>query len=70
MTRHYCRDCQGVFCIKHTRYSPHGAFGECGLMSKCLCELCFSELPLDEQARLDATDNKLKARVKRRDKTT
>merc|ERR1712216_289045 len=59
LARHYCRDCQGVYCLQHTRYSPHASYGECGMMSKCLCLQCFDELSHDEQIRLDAVDNKL-----------
>lgn len=33
---------QGVYCLQHTRYSPHASYGECGMMSKvCVCASWF-----------------------------
>jgi hypothetical protein len=41
---HYCGLCQRVYCLQHTRISPHGTRGGCGLESKCVCYACFAEL--------------------------
>lgn len=57
--KHYCRDCQNVFCVKHTRISPHGTLGQCGLESNCLCQACFQCLPLEVQKKLEQI-NKLR----------
>ena len=48
-TRHYCSICQNVYCQKHTRYSPHGNLGSCGMESKCICQTCFLALPKASQ---------------------
>lgn len=45
MTSHYCSICQNIFCQRHTRYSPHGRLGSCGMESKCICQICFDDLP-------------------------
>lgn len=45
MTSHYCSICQNVFCHHHTRHSPHGKLGSCGMESKCICKICYEELP-------------------------
>lgn len=47
---HYCGLCQRVFCLQHTRASPHGPRGACGLESSCLCYACFAELAPAQQA--------------------
>lgn len=57
--KHYCRDCQNVFCVKHTRISPHGPLGRCGLESNCLCQTCFQCFPLEVQKKLEQI-NKLR----------
>lgn len=57
--KHYCRDCQNVFCVKHTRISPHGPLGRCGLETNCLCQACFQCLPLEVQKKLEQI-NKLR----------
>ena len=49
MQRHYCGLCQRHFCLAHTRISPHGPTGSCGLESKCLCAACFEELTPAQQ---------------------
>lgn len=38
--RHYCGRCQGIFCLEHTAYSPHGPTGSCGHESRCVCTNC------------------------------
>ena len=45
MTSHYCSICQNMYCQRHTAYSPHGRLGSCGMESKCICQLCYDELP-------------------------
>ncbi|CAK9217792.1 unnamed protein product [Sphagnum jensenii] len=50
---HYCRECQRVFCVRHTRISPHGARGQCGLDSNCYCYTCFASLPSDSKRKLE-----------------
>eukprot|EP00899_Mesostigma_viride_P005378 jgi/Mesvir1/14841/Mv05463-RA.2 len=57
--KHFCKECQWVFCSKHTRISPHGSTGRCGLDSRCYCENCFNALPANVQAILERT-NKLR----------
>eukprot|EP01018_Ginkgo_biloba_P032489 Gb_01581 [translate_table: standard] len=59
--KHYCRECQCVFCIKHTRISPHGPLGQCGLESNCVCVACFEGLSLEAQEKLEQM-NKLRVR--------
>mmetsp|Transcript_3012 Transcript_3012/g.7509 ORF Transcript_3012/g.7509 Transcript_3012/m.7509 type:complete len:777 (+) Transcript_3012:120-2450(+) len=46
---HYCGSCQRSFCGHHTRISPHGPTGSCGMDSACLCMQCYSRLPRDAQ---------------------
>lgn len=58
--KHYCGQCQSVYCVKHTRISPHGPRGQCGLESHCYCYSCFASLPKDVQRRLEE-HNKLRA---------
>uniref|UniRef100_A0A061SCX3 Calmodulin n=2 Tax=Tetraselmis sp. GSL018 TaxID=582737 RepID=A0A061SCX3_9CHLO len=53
---HYCGSCQRTFCRKHTRISPHGALGSCGLESNCYCVTCFSHMPPELQERLEQTN--------------
>mmetsp|Transcript_30747 Transcript_30747/g.86899 ORF Transcript_30747/g.86899 Transcript_30747/m.86899 type:complete len:425 (-) Transcript_30747:94-1368(-) len=55
---HYCGTCQRSFCRHHTRISPHGAMGSCGLESACYCMGCFARMASDAQAKVEAT-NKL-----------
>ena len=43
--------CQNVYCHWHTRISPHGAYGSCGVDSKCVCFKCFKLLSPDAQVR-------------------
>lgn len=45
--------------MKHTRISPHGPRGQCGLDSSCYCYNCYANLPLESQRRLDE-QNKLR----------
>eukprot|EP00850_Spirogloea_muscicola_P016450 SM000133S26816 [mRNA] locus=s133:275486:280643:- [translate_table: standard] len=59
LSKHYCRECQGVYCVTHTRYSPHGAHGQCGLDSKCVCVNCHARLPTEVRIQLERT-NKLR----------
>ena len=59
MRKHYCRDCQGVYCERHTRISPHSARSQCGLDSQCLCFNCFARLPAELQLRAEKV-NKLR----------
>ncbi|PSC72400.1 catechol O-methyltransferase-like [Micractinium conductrix] len=47
---HYCGLCQRMYCLHHTRVSPHGPRGGCGLESKCVCYACFAELAPTQQA--------------------
>lgn len=47
---HYCGLCQHMHCLAHTRISPHGPRGGCGLESKCVCCACFAELAPAQQA--------------------
>lgn len=42
--------CQLTYCLHHTRVSPHGPRGGCGLESKCVCYMCFSEMQPQQQA--------------------
>lgn len=58
---HYCGSCQQSYCGHHTRVSPHGSTGSCGMDSGCLCARCFSRLPPEEQE-VAASRNKLKAK--------
>ncbi|XP_002974863.2 uncharacterized protein LOC9637430 [Selaginella moellendorffii] len=58
-SKHYCRECQRVFCVKHTRISPHGPVGRCGLDSTCVCVTCFGHLSMEVQDRLERI-NKLR----------
>ncbi len=51
LQRHYCAMCQNVYCHWHTRISPHGAYGSCGVDSKCVCFKCFKLLSSDAQVR-------------------
>lgn len=60
--KHHCAMCQGVFCVPHTRISPHGTSGRCSLQSKCYCTDCFESLDAETQAALERT-NKLPKRV-------
>lgn len=53
MESHYCSQCQHVVCLHHTRVSPHGPRGGCGLDSKCVCCDCFAELAPAQQAAYD-----------------
>jgi hypothetical protein len=46
---HYCTLCQRVYCLQHTRVSPHGPRGGCGLESQCICHACFAELAPAQQ---------------------
>mmetsp|Transcript_37328 Transcript_37328/g.70107 ORF Transcript_37328/g.70107 Transcript_37328/m.70107 type:complete len:749 (-) Transcript_37328:375-2621(-) len=55
---HFCKECQAVYCQKHTRISPHGVHGQCGLESACYCLECFNRQPPEIQAELEKT-NKL-----------
>eukprot|EP01018_Ginkgo_biloba_P005336 Gb_13753 [translate_table: standard] len=57
--KHYCRDCQCVFCVNHTRISPHGPLGQCGLESNCVCQACFERLPSEARQKLEQI-NKLR----------
>lgn len=59
LSKHYCRECQSVYCVKHTRISPHGPRGQCGLDSSCYCYNCYASLPAESQRRLDEL-NKLR----------
>ncbi|XP_024374731.1 uncharacterized protein [Physcomitrium patens] len=59
LNKHYCRECQSVYCVKHTRISPHGPRGQCGLDSSCYCYSCFARLPLKSKRRLEEL-NKLR----------
>lgn len=47
---HYCCLCQYMYCLQHTRISPHGPRGGCGLESQCICHACFAELAPAQQA--------------------
>lgn len=47
---HHCALCQRMYCLQHTRVSPHGPRGGCGLESKCVCYACFAELAPAQQA--------------------
>ena len=49
LQKHYCSRCQNLFCHHHTQYSPHGSLGSCGLDSKCICLLCWQEIPPSRQ---------------------
>jgi len=59
LNNHYCRECQRVFCVKHTRISPHGPRGQCGLDSNCYCYTCFSSLSSESKRKLEER-NKLR----------
>lgn len=59
LNKHYCRECQSVYCVKHTRISPHGPRGQCGLDSSCYCYNCYATLSLESQRKLDE-QNKLR----------
>ncbi|KAG0593335.1 hypothetical protein KC19_1G322100 [Ceratodon purpureus] len=59
LNKHYCRECQSVYCVKHTRISPHGPRGQCGLDSSCYCYNCHANLPSEIQRRLEE-QNKLR----------
>ena len=59
LNKHYCRECQSVYCVKHTRISPHGPRGQCGLDSSCYCYNCYASLPSELQRRLEE-QNKLR----------
>ena len=54
--RHFCMYCQQAMCEEHTRVSPHGRVGSCGLESSCVCESCFRSLDQETQHMLSATD--------------
>jgi hypothetical protein len=54
--RHYCGRCEHLYCLRHTRISPHGTFGSCGLDSKCLCLPCFEALSFEQQVLLEKTN--------------
>lgn len=41
---HYCGVCQRYVCAAHTGASPHGASGDCGVESKCVCVGCLAEM--------------------------
>lgn len=43
------QECQAVYCQKHTRISPHGVHGQCGLESACYCLECFNRQPPEIQ---------------------
>ena len=45
-----------AMCEEHTRVSPHGRVGSCGLESSCVCESCFRSLDQETQHMLSATD--------------
>ncbi|CAI5511064.1 unnamed protein product, partial [Closterium sp. Naga37s-1] len=57
--KHYCRECQGVYCVRHTRISPHSSRTQCGLDSHCLCFSCYARLPAELQLRAERI-NKLR----------
>ena len=59
LNKHYCREYQSVYCVKHTRISPHGPRGQCGLDSSCYCYTCYANLPSESQRRLEE-QNKLR----------
>lgn len=42
--KHYCGRCQQVYCLEHTAYSAHGATGDCGQDSRCVCINCFLQV--------------------------
>ena len=52
LQKHYCCRCQNLFCHHHTQFSPHGSLGSCGLDSKCICVLCWQEIPASRQVSL------------------
>ncbi|GHP05566.1 hypothetical protein PPROV_000431600 [Pycnococcus provasolii] len=54
--RHFCAVCQMVMCEEHTRISPHGRVGSCGLESQCYCDTCFAGLDAETKRLLDRTD--------------
>ena len=58
LNKHYCRECQSFYCLEHTRISPHGPRGQCGLDS-CYCFTCFATLPLESRRMLEKL-NKLR----------
>lgn len=41
---HYCGVCQRYYCAVHTAVSAHGASGDCGVESKCVCIGCLDEM--------------------------
>ncbi len=41
---HYCGVCQRYYCAAHTAVSAHGASGDCGVESKCVCVGCLDEM--------------------------
>jgi len=49
-----------MHCLQHTRVSPHGPRGGCGLESKCVCSSCFGELAPAQQAAYDRINRLLK----------
>ncbi|KAK9858438.1 hypothetical protein WJX84_010174 [Apatococcus fuscideae] len=53
LQKHYCCRCQNLFCHHHTQYSPHGSLGSCGLDSKCICVMCWQEIPPSRQELLN-----------------
>ncbi|GJP53261.1 hypothetical protein CLOM_g12434 [Closterium sp. NIES-68] len=59
MLKHYCRECQGVYCVRHTRISPHSSRTQCGLDSHCICFSCYARLPAELQLRAERI-NKLR----------
>ena len=38
--RHYCGNCDGVFCAKCMAHTAH-RFGSCGIVSRCICSVCW-----------------------------
>jgi hypothetical protein len=53
-TRHYCGRCQQLVCLAHTAFSPHGATGDCGHDSRCVCGPCFADFAPEYRAFLAA----------------
>lgn len=52
-SKHYCCQCQLLYCVKHTHISPHGLLGRCGLDSICVCKGCFEGISFEMRERLE-----------------
>lgn len=62
---HFCRGCQGAFCLAHTRYANHEGLTGCAIHTQCLCFPCFYRYPMDTQTAFNLVN-----RIKRRQSST